>query len=137
MGALRGLAALALSSDDHPAALELHNRLIELGERSPELFYNTALLLQKQGATDQAVRLYRKAVAEQPAFAEALLNLGHALQSLGQEEEARCCWRKALESTAKHILSPEGAKEGDPRPSRSSFCRPVGALVVAARESTG
>jgi len=26
------------------------------------------------------------------------LNLGHALKALGQDDEARTCWRKALES---------------------------------------
>jgi len=46
---------------------------------------------------EEAVRLYRKAVAAQPDFAEAFLNLGHALKAMGQEEEARTCWRKALE----------------------------------------
>ena len=68
-----------------------------MGERSPELFYNTGLLLQKAGAMEEAVRLYRRAVAEQPDFAEAFLNLGHALKALGQEDEAKSCWRKALE----------------------------------------
>jgi tetratricopeptide (TPR) repeat protein len=32
----------------------------------------------------------------QPEFAEALLNLGHALMALGKEEEARSCWRRAI-----------------------------------------
>jgi TolA-binding protein len=35
-------------------------------------------------------------LAEEPEFAEALLNLGHALMSLGQEEEARSFWRPAI-----------------------------------------
>jgi protein O-GlcNAc transferase len=47
---------------------------------------------------DEAVRLYREAVKVQPTFAEAFLNLGHALKALGQDEEARACWRKALEA---------------------------------------
>ncbi len=96
--ALRGLAALALEQDDFPQALDLHGRLIELGQRSPELFYNTGLLLQKAGQNENAAKLYREAIAERPAFAEALLNLGHVLKELGQEDEARSCWRKALET---------------------------------------
>jgi len=95
--ALRGLAALALEAEDDRAALDLHTRLIGLGEKSAELYYNTGLLQQKSGSMDEAVRLYRKAVNAQPDFAEAFLNLGHALKSLGQEDEARDCWRKALE----------------------------------------
>jgi tetratricopeptide (TPR) repeat protein len=35
-------------------------------------------------------------ITEEPEFAEALLNLGHALMSLGQEEEARSFWRRAI-----------------------------------------
>ena len=74
--ALRGLAALALEADDYQKALDLHGKLIELGERTPELLYNTALLLQQAGVNDEAVRLYREAVKVQPTFAEAFLNLG-------------------------------------------------------------
>jgi tetratricopeptide (TPR) repeat protein len=44
------------------------------------------------------VKRYRAALNEKPNIAEALLNLGHALKALGQEDEARTCWRKALES---------------------------------------
>ncbi len=52
--------------------------------------------MQRAGATEDAVRLYRQAVEVQPDFAEALLNLGHALKALGREDEAKSCWRQAL-----------------------------------------
>jgi tetratricopeptide (TPR) repeat protein len=54
------------------------------------------LLFQKAGGMEEAVRHYREAVAAQPDFAEALLNLGHALKALGNEDEAKSCWKKAL-----------------------------------------
>ncbi len=95
--ALRGLAALAIERQDFPKALNLQGKLIDLGERSPELFYNTGLLLQKQGQVDDAVSLYREALGLRPNFPEALLNLGHALKSQGRAEEARTCWKQALE----------------------------------------
>ena len=76
----------------------MQSKLIDLGQRSPELFYNTGLLLQKSGLFEDAVKQYRQALNEKPNIAEALLNLGHALKALGQEDEARSCWRKALES---------------------------------------
>ena len=79
-------------------AYELQSKLIGLGQRGPELFYNTGLLLQKSGHLEDAVKLYRQALNEKPNIAEALLNLGHALKALGQDDEARTCWRKALES---------------------------------------
>ena len=39
---------------------------------------------------------YQQALTEDPQFAEALLNLGHALMAMGQEDEARSYWRKAI-----------------------------------------
>ena len=82
--ALRGLAALAVEREDLDKALDLQAKLIEAGERTPELFYNTGLLLQKSGQVEDAIRLYQEALAERPNFAEALLNLGHALKSQGR-----------------------------------------------------
>ena len=78
--------------------LDLQARLIELGEHAPELFYNTGLLLQKTGQTEDAIRLYKEAINEKPGFAEALLNLGHALKAKGQQEEANDCWKQALKA---------------------------------------
>jgi tetratricopeptide (TPR) repeat protein len=95
--ALRGLAALAVEREDLDKALDLQAKLIESGERTPELFYNTGLLLQKSGQIEDAIRLYQEALTERPNFAEALLNLGHALKSKGDVEQARNYWRQALE----------------------------------------
>jgi Flp pilus assembly protein TadD len=50
------------------------------------------------------VQLYKEALTGSPDFAEALLNLGIALEALGQTEEARASWQKAL------ALKPELAK---------------------------
>ena len=94
--AVRGLAALALEQEDYGEAFELHRRLIDLGEHSPELYYNAALICQKRGQNEEAAKFYQQALEEQPKFAEALLNLGHALMALGQEDEARSCWRRAI-----------------------------------------
>jgi tetratricopeptide (TPR) repeat protein len=95
--ALKGLAALAVEREKFDQALDYQGRLIEKGERTPELFYNTGLLLQKSGQLEDAARLYREALEERPGFAEALLNLGHVLKSQGRQEEARDCWKQALD----------------------------------------
>ena len=79
-------------------AFSLHKKLLDLGERSAELFYNAGLISQKKGEMQEAARYYEQALSQQPQFAEALLNLGHVRKSLGQEEEARNCWRKAVEA---------------------------------------
>jgi len=98
LDAMRGLAAMAVEREDLPKALDLQAKLIESGERTPELFYNTGLLLQKSGQLDDAIKLYHEALIERPNFAEALLNLGHALKAKGAVEEARNYWRQALEN---------------------------------------
>ena len=96
LDAVRGLAALALEQQDFGEAYDLHRRLIELGEHSPELYYNAGLICQKRGQTEDAVGYYQQALQEDPQFAEALLNLGHALMAMGQEEEAKSFWRRAI-----------------------------------------
>jgi tetratricopeptide (TPR) repeat protein len=96
--ALRGLAALAIQSSDFDSALEFHVRLIDLGERSPEVLYNAGLMYEKAGQLDKAVRLYRDALVQQPDMPEALLNMGRILETTGKGEEARACWAKALEA---------------------------------------
>ena len=53
---------------------------------------------------EDAIRLYQEALTERPNFAEALLNLGHALKAQGNVEEARNYWRQALEqATASEV----------------------------------
>src|SRR4029078_7138182 len=79
-------------------ALMFHVRLIDLGERSPEVLYNAGLMYEKAGQLDKAVRLYRDALAQQADMREALLNLGRILEANGKTEEARSCWSKALEA---------------------------------------
>ena len=63
------------------AGLELHVRLIGLGERSAEVLYNAGLIYEKAGQPDKASKLYREALAEEPDMPEALLNLGRILEA--------------------------------------------------------
>jgi len=62
------------------------------------------VLAHKLGHADRAAAFYRQAISIRPTFAEALLNLGHALMNIGQEEEAHTSWVSALE------LRPEFAR---------------------------
>jgi tetratricopeptide (TPR) repeat protein len=84
------------SSRITPRRTTCNRRLIEMGERGAELFCNAGLICQKRDMTEEAVTFYQQALTEELEFAEALLNLGHALMSLGQEEEARSFWRRAI-----------------------------------------
>ena len=94
--ALRALAAVAVDQGDYVLALDAEAKLDQLGERIPELNYNIGVLLQQSNLQEDAARSYRRATDEKPEFAEALLNLGHALEALGQEDEARAYWQQAV-----------------------------------------
>jgi len=95
-GVVRGAAERAAVRALH--RLRLHHELIDKGHRTPELLYNTGLLLQKTEEHTEAARFYREALDASPEFPEALLNLGIALKALGEEEEARSHWRRALKA---------------------------------------
>jgi len=74
----------------------LHKQLLGLDEPTAGLLYNLALLLQKCGRATEAVRYYRQALELRPGFGQAMLNLGHALMTLGKREEAQTAWQTAL-----------------------------------------
>jgi len=90
---------------NYKEAFRLHQKLIDIGQRSPEVFYNCGLICQKRGEVRDAIVFYREALKEDPDFPEALLNLGHALKYIGAQEEAISCWRKAIS------LKPELAED--------------------------
>jgi len=110
---VRGLAALALEQNEYEEALELHERLIEMGERSPEVFYNAGLICQKRGQFADAVSFYQQAIDVDPQFAEALLNMGHAQMALGAEDQALNSWRRAIKE--KPSLADSYFEPVDPR----------------------
>jgi Flp pilus assembly protein TadD len=66
------------------------------GSKNPaQALNNQAVALAKQGRLEEAVRLYRKAVASAPEFAAAWCNLGDALDGLGQTQAAIAAYRRA------------------------------------------
>ena len=95
--AVRGMSANAMEQKDTSNALRWHLRLQELGDHSPEVLQNTAILYQEAGDLENAIRTYREAIFAKPDFAEALLNLGHALQAYGDLNGALDSWVRALE----------------------------------------
>ncbi len=95
--ASKGLATVSLSQDNDERALELHKKLLELGEKTADIYYNCGVLSQKLNRPDDAVTFYREAIAVRKDFPEALLNLGHVLKAGGESDGARSCWIPALE----------------------------------------
>ena len=94
--AVKGLAETALKLNQPEQALRYHQILIEKGEATPQVLYNSGVLAHQLNDPAAAAALYRGALEAQPDFPEALLNLGHALEALGQTEDARESWIKAL-----------------------------------------
>lgn len=80
--------------------------------------FNLGHLLSNGGELDAALEAYRKALAQNPGFAQARLNLGNILERLGRNQEAILEWQRALsdvEATAnpdpglrKHALNSLG-----------------------------
>src|SRR5580692_4004938 len=58
---------------------------------------NQGLERYKKGKVDEAIALFRQALALNPNFPEALSNLGLALDSKGKDDEAISDFDKALE----------------------------------------
>ena len=91
----------AIENGDIESARKYHK---SLDDPAWEISYNLALLEQNMGAFDRAATLYRGTLERNPECAEALVNLGHVLKSLGDKEAAQECWQLLTE---KH---PEQAK---------------------------
>jgi len=78
-------------------------------ERNATWFYNTAVVLSDQGRLQEAIEKYREAIEIQPAYEQALLNLGYLLTRTGQSAEAVGVLRRLLATdprltaTAAHV----------------------------------
>lgn len=94
---LRIQAVMAIEEQDPDTALKLEAGLAEAGETWPELSYDAGVLLQKANRNNEAVQAFERARKAKPDFGEALLNLGHALKAVGQEDKAKQCWRDAVQ----------------------------------------
>jgi tetratricopeptide (TPR) repeat protein len=102
--ALKGLATVALAQNRLERSLELHEKLLQLTGTSADICYNCGVLAQNLNRMERAAQYYRDAIAARPGFPEALLNLGHALKALGQEDEARNVWIPALQQRPEFAL---------------------------------
>jgi tetratricopeptide (TPR) repeat protein len=71
---------------------------MQAGERSVELSYNLGLLLHGSSQHEAAAECYQYALEKKTDFADAWVNLGHALKAWGKDDEARAAWKKAVET---------------------------------------
>jgi tetratricopeptide (TPR) repeat protein len=92
--ALHSLAMIAAEREDYQQALGYYKKLADTGERTPELFYNTGLILQNLGRPEEAAQQYREALAVQPDLAEATQALAQVSKAPAKVEEIRKSVRK-------------------------------------------
>ncbi len=90
------LGRIAVEHNDALLALDCQEKLSESQRETPEMDYNLGVVLQMESELELAAKYYIRALEKKPDFGQALLNLGHALQGLGREAEARACWGKAI-----------------------------------------
>ncbi|MHB9102990.1 MAG: O-linked N-acetylglucosamine transferase, SPINDLY family protein, partial [Sulfuricella sp.] len=77
-------------------AINCYGRVIALGGKSFEVYYNLAFALQAIGKEDEALANYAEAVRLNPNFAEAHNNLGNIFHRREQLEDAKNSYERAL-----------------------------------------
>jgi 2-polyprenyl-6-hydroxyphenyl methylase/3-demethylubiquinone-9 3-methyltransferase len=102
-------ADMLVATDPLEAALDLHRRgdlaeaerlyraILDDDPDSVNALYLLGVVARATGRAEEAVALIGRAVALAPHFAEAQLNLGHALKSCGRFAEAAAAYQAALD----------------------------------------
>lgn len=104
---LSTLTATAVVSTEDPAnpftvlngqglALRYYEYGLRLDNKHPHLYTNLGSLLKDMGQLQQAVAMYKQAVAYNPGFDVALANLANAVKDLGQIQESIPYYRRAV-----------------------------------------
>jgi len=90
-------------------AIAAGKKAVELDPNSDSAYVWLAMTLNWMGKTDEAIKLYKKAMRICP-FPPSYyyLNLGHAYRSAGQCEKAITEYKKALHLTPKNIFAFSG-----------------------------
>ncbi len=95
------------ANQGHAAAIDLYSNWIALHGKGDRLlhaaWFNLGVELSRSGDLPGAVRAYRAALVHQGDFAPAAINLGLALEQLGQTAAALQVWDKAIQPTHDRI----------------------------------
>ncbi|SDH50056.1 MULTISPECIES: methyltransferase domain-containing protein [unclassified Duganella] len=95
---LFGAAAVLQESGQLPAAIALYRTWIE-HTPSPLMYaacFNLAVVLSNSGDDPGAEVVLRKAIAQNPNFIEARLNLGTLLERTGRPDDALAMWKSII-----------------------------------------
>lgn len=90
-----GLAVARARLGDADAARSILENVRTIDPK-PGILFNLGVLHQQANRHLEAAQCYRQAIEAKPDFAEAFLNLGHALDASGKGDDARESWRKAV-----------------------------------------
>ena len=92
------LAWLQRQAGDFPKALAAYEKALENGVSGPEeVFLNRAVILSDHlGRSDEAAAELKVALAYNPNYVPALLNLGNLAEDRGLREQARAAYERAL-----------------------------------------
>lgn len=97
------LAGLLLGQKQYAQALPVYARLYAaLGARDRATLLHYGFCLEQTGALDEAVRLYREALAQEPDFMEAHVNLAGVLWRVEEHAQALAHARRAVALAPTH-----------------------------------
>lgn len=86
-------------------AINCYGRVIALGAKAFEVYYNLAFALQAIGKDDEALAYYAQAVRLNPNFAEGHNNLGNIYHKREQLAEAQASYERALQNNPDLVQS--------------------------------
>jgi tetratricopeptide (TPR) repeat protein len=92
------LGKRAYAEMDFRRAEALLREAISAGANYPDIHFTLGLISHHEGNFDAAVREFRRSLALNPEYAEALMSLAITLNEMGRYEEAREAHRKAASS---------------------------------------
>ncbi|MBI3553929.1 MAG: tetratricopeptide repeat protein [Elusimicrobia bacterium] len=81
---------------DIPRAMSCHERALALAPQNPVSRFAYAAFLSRIGKTARAEELYRQALALEPGYVEAWVNLGALYRETRRYRQARACYEKAV-----------------------------------------
>ena len=104
------LASISLVRDDTAGALTAAQRVMALDGSRSEGFLIAAVVMQRRGELDQAIRLFDRAAALAPTSVEPVLLQGIALERAGKKTAAASAYTEALrrspdDARAKNLLN--------------------------------
>ncbi|QNP39659.1 tetratricopeptide repeat protein [Lysobacter solisilvae (ex Woo and Kim 2020)] len=122
----RQLLALCLARSGSAADAEREFvQALQLAPAHPGILANLAVLLRGQGRVQEAIPLWRRALAVQPKFVQAWIDLGAAELSLGQHQAATVAFEQALalqpSALAWHYLGNARRDAGDLPAAETAF----------------